>query len=374
MKIFISYRRADSQSNTDRIQEHLAGAFGAENVFQDVLDIEYGHDFRAVLREQVTACDVLLVIIGPNWATLADQDDQGRAGQPRLFNPDDFVRFEVETGLSGENVLVIPVLVNGATLPEEAQLPATLQPLRYRNAIEVRNNPYFDDDIARLIRQLQEYAREHGVEIGHKWRGFHSLRLGVLAALVLAVAVVGILVSIDRFTADKNNRTAVPPTEAAPPEFVSQDMLFIDYTGEDFQAVASETLSDAALQDFLSVDQVFWGELPELQTYGYDVRMTVINTGTREIKLALDSRYFSLEDSQGQKANLLYFCCATENSLLTPGQQRQVRLVFEERENWGGPSGKYLGGGVETVFFLRVNGFLPIVRATWMLEVPLMAD
>jgi hypothetical protein len=63
MKTFVSYRRADNQSNTERIREHLAKAFGAGNGFQDVLDIKCGHGVRDVLREQVTTCDVLLVII-----------------------------------------------------------------------------------------------------------------------------------------------------------------------------------------------------------------------------------------------------------------------------------------------------------------------
>jgi hypothetical protein len=374
VKIFISYRRADSQSNTDRIHEHLASAFGAENVFQDVLDIEYGHDFRDELREQVTACDVLLVIIGPTWATMVDQDEETGKPQPRLFNPDDFVRFEVETGLSGKNVLVIPVLVNGAALPEEAQLPASLHPLRYRNAIDVRNNPYFDDDIARLIRQLHDYAREQGIAVRRRRALSQPWLLVAVVAVVVTLALVGALLAIDPFAAGKGNRTEAPPTEAAPPEFVSEDMLFIDHRVEDFEAVVSETLSDAALKDFLSVDQVFWGELPELKTAGYDVRLTITNTGTREIKLALDPRYFALEDSQGQRANLLYFCCATEGTILAPGQQRQVRLIFEERENWAGARGKYEGGGVETSFFLRVNGFLPIVRDTWQLYAPIMLD
>ena len=374
MKIFISYRRADSQSNTDRIHEHLASTFGAENVFQDVLDIEYGHDFRDELREQVTACHVMLVIIGPNWATMVDQDDETGTRQPRLFNPDDFVRFEVETGLSGKNVLVIPVLVNGAVLPEEAQLPASLHPLRYRNAIDVRNNPYFDDDMARLIRQLQEYAREQGIAARRRRAVPQPWLLVAVVAVVATLVVVGALLAIDPFASGKDTSTAAAPTEAAPPEFVSQDMLFIDHRIEDFEAVASETLSDAALENFLSVDQVFWGELPELKTAGYDVHLTITNTGTREIKLTLDSRYFTLEDSQGQRANLLYFCCATEGTILTPGQQRQVRLIFQEHENWAGASGKYEGGGIETTFLFRVNGFLPIVRDTWLLYAPVTAD
>ncbi len=369
MKLFISYRRTDSQSNTDRIHEHLTEVFGAENVFQDVLDIDYGDDFREVLREQVSACDVLLVIIGPVWATIADQTG---VSQPRLFNPDDFVRFEVETGLSDEEVLVIPVLVNEATMPEEAQLPLSLHPLRYRNAVTVRSNPYFTDDMARLIRQLQEYAREKGIAV---WRPRRWRLMAVAAAAVIVLAVVGVVLVLDPFAADeKDDSPVVSPTAAVPPEFVAFDRLFITHSEEDFEVVASETLSNDALHNFLGVDQVFWGELPELRIYGYDVRLTITNTGTREIRLALDSRYFSLEDQQGQRADLLYFCCATNGTILTTGQQRDVRLIFKERENWAAVGGKYESGGVETVLFLRVTGFLPIVRDSWRLEIPVTAE
>jgi formylglycine-generating enzyme required for sulfatase activity len=157
LKIFISYRRADSQTIADRIQERLASAFGAENVFQDVLGISYGADFREVLQHKVQDSDVLLVIIGTRWATVKDVDENTglETSQLRLFNEDDFVRIEVETGLLNKRVLVIPILVNDARMPHERDLPASLRPLMYRNAIAVRNNPYFNDDITRLIAQLK---------------------------------------------------------------------------------------------------------------------------------------------------------------------------------------------------------------------------
>ena len=371
MKIFISYRRADSHSNTDRIHEHLAEEFGADKVFQDVLDIDAGHDFREVLREQVTSCDVLLVIIGPQWATIVDADESAETRPARLFNPNDFVRFEVETGLNSPKVLVIPVLVNGAVMPESAQLPDSLQPLRFRNAITIRNNPYFDDDIARLIRQLREHAHEQGIAI-RPTRETSRLRVVAAAATaVVLLAIVGVLLIFDPL-----GMAGIPPTATAvvAPEFISMDSLDIHHIDEEFEAISSETFSEAELEDLLVVEQALWGELPTLDTYGYDVRLVIHNTGKDAVKMALDSRYFVLEDEQGQQANLVYFCCATENTILNPGQKREVRLMFEERENWGGASGKYEGGGIETVFFLRVNGFLPVVRDAWALYVPVMAE
>lgn len=64
-RIFISYRRADSQTISGRIYDRLATAFGGENVFKDVDDIPAGSDFRGVLRQAASQCDVMLVILGP---------------------------------------------------------------------------------------------------------------------------------------------------------------------------------------------------------------------------------------------------------------------------------------------------------------------
>lgn len=148
-RIFISYRRADSIGITGRIYDRMVAAFGKENVFQDVEDIPFGVDFRKFLREQVAACDVVLVVIGRQWVTV--QDEQGRR---RLDNPADFVRIEVENALSQDKV-VIPVLVDNAMPPQEAELPPTIQELCYRNAAWVRHNPDFDRDVNKLIGAIQ---------------------------------------------------------------------------------------------------------------------------------------------------------------------------------------------------------------------------
>jgi formylglycine-generating enzyme required for sulfatase activity len=156
--IFISYRRADTTNITDNIHRHLASIFGKDSVFQDVMSIDYGADFRRVLAEQVNACDVLLVIIGKRWANIREVDEVTgeETDRLRLFNENDFVRIEVETGLNNPKTLVIPVLVNEANLPRPSELPESLQDLRNRNAATVRNNPYFENDIRLLVRQLRK--------------------------------------------------------------------------------------------------------------------------------------------------------------------------------------------------------------------------
>jgi SH3-like domain-containing protein len=149
-RIFISYRRADSRKDAARIHDRLTIAFGNQNIFKDVDDIPPGHDFRAVLANGVDQCDVLLVIIGQHWLNLQDKH-----GYRRLDDPNDFVRFEIERAINSNRILVIPVLVDTASMPSGEELPASLQELAFKNAVTVRDDPDFHRDIDRLIKQLQ---------------------------------------------------------------------------------------------------------------------------------------------------------------------------------------------------------------------------
>ncbi|KAB2863632.1 MAG: TIR domain-containing protein, partial [Anaerolineae bacterium] len=187
-RIFISYRRADSEAVVGRIQERLARAFGGKNVFQDVEDIPPGVDFRQYLNSQVSSCDVELVIIGRQWASVTDA-----SGNPRLNNPDDFVRIEVEYGLNRDSVTVIPVLVNNASMPPAEELPESLHELLFRNAIPIRNNPDFDRDMERLIYNLRAIdQRDQNVRRKAQRRTLSIVGVGTG---LLAVAAIGLVAS-----------------------------------------------------------------------------------------------------------------------------------------------------------------------------------
>ncbi len=54
-RLFISYRRYDTQDITDRVYERLAVRFGEQSIFMDVDAIPLGADFRKILREAVAA-------------------------------------------------------------------------------------------------------------------------------------------------------------------------------------------------------------------------------------------------------------------------------------------------------------------------------
>jgi len=151
MKIFISYRRADSKYVVDRIRDRLIDAYDEDAVFRDLESIALGQNFSDVLKEATTTCDVMLVVIGPQWTGITD--DQGNK---RLFDPHDYTRLEVEAGLVNKKILVIPILVMNARMPGLEEIPESLADLRFRNAISVRNDPDFTPDMQRLIQGINE--------------------------------------------------------------------------------------------------------------------------------------------------------------------------------------------------------------------------
>src|SRR5208282_758577 len=152
-RIFISYRRDDSADVTGRIYEHLTRHFGPASVFKDVENIPLGVDFREHLTRAVSGCDAVLVIIGRCWL---DARDDG--GQRRLDDARDYVRIEVEVALK-RGVPVIPVLVQGVSMPKETTLPPSIKPLTLRNGTPVRPDPDFHHDMDRLAEGLDKHFR-----------------------------------------------------------------------------------------------------------------------------------------------------------------------------------------------------------------------
>jgi hypothetical protein len=146
--VFISYRRDDTEGQAGRLFESLREAFGEHMVFMDVETIEPGADFRRAIESNIEKCSVLLSLIGRTWLTVTDKQ-----GQRRLDDPNDFVRLETSSALK-RGVRVIPVLVQGATMPREADLPADIKELAYRNSVEL-THARWDSDVQLLINALR---------------------------------------------------------------------------------------------------------------------------------------------------------------------------------------------------------------------------
>lgn len=147
--IFVSYRREDTSGHAGRIFDHLKEELGSDRVFMDVAGIEPGTDFVEAIDRAVGSCAVLLVVIGRNWLTCTDT-----SGRRRLDDPKDFIRLETATALR-RGIRVIPVLVQGAAMPAEENLPEELRPLARRQGYELTDT-HWTSDMRQLIETLKK--------------------------------------------------------------------------------------------------------------------------------------------------------------------------------------------------------------------------
>ncbi|HLY27383.1 MAG TPA: uracil-DNA glycosylase family protein [Aggregatilineales bacterium] len=150
-RIFINYRRQDSEGYVGRLYDRLTTQFDRGDVFMDVDSIKPGADFVAMLEQAVADCDVFIAVIGPHWLKVEDE-----AGVRRLDNWNDFVRIEITSALKQEK-LIIPVLVGGSRMPSPADLPDDLKALTRRNGFEL-SHQRFAYDVDKLIGTIKESA------------------------------------------------------------------------------------------------------------------------------------------------------------------------------------------------------------------------
>lgn len=168
-RVFVSYRSDDSGHVAGQITERLGMAFGDGNVLHDIDRLSLRTVSRLVLaQDTVGASDALVVVIGPGWMGGID-------------NPKNPVRQEVEIGLKKPDMVVLPLLVNGASLPGRADLPPSLGALADAQPLPVRQGQ-FDADMARVVERLQ---RRLGIQTGLRFP------YPLLAIIALALLVVG---------------------------------------------------------------------------------------------------------------------------------------------------------------------------------------
>lgn len=149
-RIFISYRRSDCQSQANGLNDGLRHRLPDARVFMDIDSIPIGADFEEHIRGEIEQCHVALILIGDNWL-----DARPGSDVRRLDEANDFVRLEVESALAAKHLRVIPVLVEGATMPTSDELPESIQRLARLNAFEMSDQRW-STDIERLTEQLRQ--------------------------------------------------------------------------------------------------------------------------------------------------------------------------------------------------------------------------
>jgi hypothetical protein len=171
-RIFISYRRSDAGGYARNLVNDLQRRFGNQ-IFQDVERSLPGDRFRSRIARVLARCDVVVVVIGPDWLT---RDEHGKR---RIDDPEDVLRQEIATAVRRDDVAVLPVLVGGAPQPRMADLPLDLQPL-------LQSTTYRLDEGIQRRGQLEFLARTI--------RGYTDARRALPAALA-ALAAVALMLS-----------------------------------------------------------------------------------------------------------------------------------------------------------------------------------
>lgn len=147
-KIFISYRRTDGAANARSVRDRLARVFGDNNVFMDVDNLLAGKRFDKELKNAIAQTTVFLAVIGPRWVeSLKERQTSGER---------DYVHEEIAAALARE-LLVIPVLIEGGTLPRQNELPEDIRDLALHQKHEI-SHEHFGRDVEGLISAIKGEA------------------------------------------------------------------------------------------------------------------------------------------------------------------------------------------------------------------------
>lgn len=152
--VFINYRTADARFAAAAAFELLAGRFGRSRVFLDNQSMRPGAVYPEQIQSALSSMRVLLVLIGPDWMTGLD------AESPPIHHESDWVRREIREAIR-RGVPIVPVLLDGAVLPDHGQLPADVRPMLLHQTAEVRHRS-LGADIESLARHVARFVPARG--------------------------------------------------------------------------------------------------------------------------------------------------------------------------------------------------------------------
>lgn len=148
-RVFISYRRSDTGLVVSRLYDRLVGRYGEGTIYKDTNSIPAAEEFRVHIQAAIRQSPVILVMIGPEWLTLSSNCEL-----PRLFDPEDYVRLEVEEAIASQSQ-VVPVLCGTAQVPNRQDLPDSIHGLLDRHALRLGTDIDFESDMSRLYATIE---------------------------------------------------------------------------------------------------------------------------------------------------------------------------------------------------------------------------
>jgi hypothetical protein len=115
----------------------------------DIDSISTGEDFIDAIVRTLDECEAVLVVVGKGWL-----ESTGADGSRRLDDPVDPVRLEIVKAIERDRLL-IPVLVDGATMPSADSLPGPLVALARCHAASIAHHA-FGRDVHALVKRLRK--------------------------------------------------------------------------------------------------------------------------------------------------------------------------------------------------------------------------
>src|SRR5450432_2040953 len=112
IEIFVSYRRDDTAIFSGRIFEYLKEHFRKAEIYKDIFSMKGGDRIKVRIEEEIGKADVFLLVIGKNWTEIQ------RERLKNISIKEDLVHYEISAAIK-KKVIIIPVLVEGASMPEK---------------------------------------------------------------------------------------------------------------------------------------------------------------------------------------------------------------------------------------------------------------
>ena len=145
-RVFISYRREDTAPVARLVYDRLWRVLSKANVFFDVSTIAGGEDFQSKIASGIGKSDATLVLIGEGWLK------ESPTRKIRIWEENDYVRSEVREALA-RPLLLLPILVSGASMPKPEQLPEDIRAITMKSALPLRHES-FEDDVENILSAI----------------------------------------------------------------------------------------------------------------------------------------------------------------------------------------------------------------------------
>lgn len=142
--VFVNYRVREQGGYATLLHRELSRIFGSSQVFLSSFSIPPGDDFVAGIFRALHECEILLAVMGPRWSEFHGDAEN------------DWVHREIAEAFRC-GIRVIPVLVDDAELPTEAELPDGIAALARCQYVRLRHRSV-QSDLDRLVREIQKMA------------------------------------------------------------------------------------------------------------------------------------------------------------------------------------------------------------------------